>query len=98
METAYSEELKKYNSMTLEEFDKLPFILIRRMALSNTRIEYNREYGIVRQIKKKSESEFGGIAESFRYKGKWYSKERLVRDILKDIKPNNQLELFLGGK
>lgn len=66
------------------------------MALSDCRIQYNREYGIVRQIKteKKSESEFGRITEKFRYKGKWYSKERLVRDILKDIKPNDQLELF----
>lgn len=96
METAYSKELKKYSSMTLEEFDKLPFTFIWHLSLSDCRIEYNREYGIVRQIKteKKSESEFGRITEKFRYKGKWYSKERLVRDILKDIKPNDQLELF----
>lgn len=96
METAYSKELKKYSSMTLEEFDKLPFTFVSHWSFSdcNISIDENKEYGIVRQIKKKSESEFGRITEKFRYKGKWYSKERFVRDILKDIKPNNQLELF----
>jgi hypothetical protein len=98
METAYSKELKKYNSMTLEEFDKLPFTFVSHWSFSdyNISIGENKEYGIVRQTKteKKSESEFGRITEKFRYDGKWYSKKRLVRDILKDIKPNNQLELF----
>jgi hypothetical protein len=98
METAYSKELKKYSSMTLEEFDKLPFTFVSHWSFSdcNISIDENKEYGILRQkrTKKISGLEFGRITEKFRYDGKWYSKKRLVKDILKDIKPNNQLELF----
>jgi hypothetical protein len=53
METAYSKELKKYNSMTLEEFDKLPFTFVTHWSFSdcNISIGENKEYGIVRQTK-----------------------------------------------
>lgn len=98
METAYSKELKKYNSMTLEEFDKLPFTFVSHWSLSDCNISNseNKEYGILRQkrTEKISELEFGMTTTRFRYRDKWYGKGLFVRDILKDIKPNNQLELF----